>query len=169
MVIERRRRGVIPDEEQDANCSDIAFMGVDPGAKGAAALLIGNDILFIDWNKSESYLAGLIRGWHEKYKIEICLLELVHSMPKQGVKSMFSFGTNFGIWRGILATLGIRTILESPQTWMKNLVSGEGSMPVAQRLFPNAPLLGPRGGELDGRSDSLLMAYVARRRHLAGI
>lgn len=162
--MERRRRR----EPDAAPEMPGAFCGIDPGKKGSACLLVGNDVHFIDWQESETYLAGLMREWHEEFRIQACILEKVHAFPKQGVVGVFTFGCNFGTWRGILAALGIPFTLELPQAWMKSLVGKEGSMPVAARMYPKAQLFGPKGGALDGRSDALCMAVVARRRFLGG-
>lgn len=49
----------------------------------------------------------------------VAVVEKVHSMPGQGVKSMFTFGQNYGTWLGILATLKIPYNLARPLEWMK--------------------------------------------------
>ena len=74
-----------------------------------------------------------------------CVIEKVHSMPKQGVVSTFTFGKNYGQWLGILASNGVPYKEVTPQTWMKYY----GAMPkdkpkrkkylkhLAQSLYPN--------------------------------
>ena len=150
-----------------------AYCGADPGKSGAAALLLpDNTVHFIDWNDSETYMAGLLKEWNQDYDIQLCLLERVWAFPGQGVSSVFTFGTNYGTWRGMLAVLGIPFILETPQAWMKGLVEKKesdkkkgASMATAQRLFPKADI---RLKKHDGRADAALMAYVARQRHIKG-
>ena len=50
-------------------------------------------------------------------------IEKVHSMPGQGVASMFNFGKGYGIWIGILAALKISKTLVTPQEWKKEMMS----------------------------------------------
>ena len=45
-------------------------------------------------------------------------MERVHSFPNQGVKSTFSFGENFGTWKGLLAATDIEYSLVQPKKWM---------------------------------------------------
>lgn len=150
----------------------IATIGIDPGKAGSLCLLAqdGGTIVFRDWPKS-----GDLADYYERisrlmrrYDIIMCILERVHAMPKQGVSSTFSFGVNFGIWQGWLTTWQHPHMLVPPQTWMKGLTSkadGRNTKQqicsAARRMFPQAELMGPRGGILDGRADSLMMAYYA--------
>jgi crossover junction endodeoxyribonuclease RuvC len=46
-------------------------------------------------------------------------VELVHSMPKQGVASSFNFGHSTGTIMGVLGALGVRHTLVTPQAWKK--------------------------------------------------
>ncbi len=76
---------------------------------------------------------------------KFAIIESVHSMPKQGVKSVFTFGKGYGQWLGILASHEIPYTQVSPQKWMKFY----GSLPkekkdrknhlkhLAQQRFPN--------------------------------
>lgn len=146
-----------------------AFIGIDPGKKGSFCMLTETkNTIFRDWPKDEN-----LQGYHHElttlintYQVCMAVLEKVHAMPKQGVSSMFTFGTNYGIWRGWLIGWGLPHLLVAPQTWMKGLTNkADGNSTklqvnnAAQRMFPEAHLSGPRGGYLDGRGDSLLMAY----------
>ena len=46
-------------------------------------------------------------------------VELVSSMPGQGVASMFSFGHSAGVIQGVLGALEIPVVMVTPQTWKK--------------------------------------------------
>ena len=50
---------------------------------------------------------------------KLAVIEAVHSFPKQGVRSVFTFGQGYGQWLGILAAHEIPYIQVSPQKWMK--------------------------------------------------
>lgn len=148
-----------------------ATIGIDPGKHGSFCLLTQDrGIIFHDWPKNNdlaSYYKNLSNLFN-RFDVLMCVLERVHAMPKQGVSSTFSFGMNFGIWQGWLLTWSVPHMLVPPQTWMKGLFSkADGQTTkqkvhsVAKRMFPDAELTGPMGGILDGRSDSLMMAYYA--------
>jgi len=88
-------------------------------------------------------------------------------MPKQGVASTFKFGTNYGIWRGILAAFEIPFYTVGVHQWQKGVIQKaqdkKPALAAASRLFPTAELYGPRGGGKDGRADALLIAHWCRR------
>lgn len=146
------------------------YIGIDPGKSGCLAVINEKkEVWFFDWPKDDDlafYYNDLCGIEHDQ--VGLAVLERVHSMPGQGVKSMFTFGTNFGIWQGFLTALDWPFQLVAPQTWMKNVVAKAdgpdtkaGVRNVAKRLFPKAELEGPKGGYKDGRADALLMAWYA--------
>lgn len=162
------------------------FIGIDSGLDGAVAIL--PDGILIDTptltvqGKAKSKkrllavgsmaavlrpyggvydedLGGGVRGW--------CALEKVHAMPGQGVRSMFTMGVGFGVWRGILGTLAIPVEEVTPQRWQKMMLDGMGKGKDASRLratqlFPHlADQLSRKKDH--GRADALLLAEYARR------
>lgn len=150
------------------------FIGIDPGASGAIALIDEkqNIILLEDWPNSEILAANIIANISE-YKNNndiFAAIEKAHSMPKQGVRSMFSFGQNYGIWKGILAANSISFREITPSTWQKGVISKaqdkKPSLAAASRIFPTAELYGPKGGAKDGRADALLIADWIRRQYI---
>lgn len=149
-------------------------VGIDPGKGGCLCILQNNTPNFYDWPKDDNIgiyfeiLGNVLKG----FDIKLAVLEKVHAMPKQGVKSMFSFGENFGMWKAFLAITQTSHLIIPPQQWMKGLVTkSDGATTkiavqnVATRLFPEfkSDLFGSRGGYKDGRGDSLLMAVHARQ------
>jgi len=156
------------------------FMGIDPGAKGALAVIDKKNCIIagFDWPGDEIQTASRVRKFLDDHTIInpikesrsfhlYAALEYVHAMPKQGVTSMFKFGTNYGIWRGILAAFEIPFFTVRPQQWQKGIVKkAEGkkaSVIAANQLFPAADLYGPRGGAKDGRADALLIALWCKK------
>ena len=159
------------------------FIGIDPGLSGAlAAISESGTLCFIDdtpavlTGKRREYLVADMCRLVEKclaycrpFKSEpekvVAAIERVHSMPKQGVASTFTFGMGFGIWRGILAGLQVPVDLVDPTRWKKEILNGmprekESSRVRAQQLFPGAGLDRKKD---HGRADALLIAEWRRR------
>lgn len=140
-----------------------AWIGVDPGKKGAIAVLTEDgDATVVDW-KSEADMRDAMLSMDANLDVQAVCIERVGAMPGQGVVSMFSFGQNYGFWLGATAILQWPTFTARPQDWQKGLIGKEGAMPVAARLFPQVNLYGPKGGAKDGRADALLIAHYARK------
>jgi len=155
------------------------FIGIDPGLKGAVAIISDDDVVVHDTPTVEvktgkkkknmfveSNMADILRPYQNEHVLVV--MEKVHSMPKQGVRAMFSMGEGYGLWRGILAALQIPYDLVTPQAWKKAMMSGQSkeksaSCYRAQQLFSSVELFGPKGGAKDGRGDALLMAEYGRR------
>jgi len=156
-------------------------VGIDPGFDGAVAIINDGEVTIYDTPYTTTKVNGKKRKLYDVEEMAHILkqlvgeedchvyLEKVHSMPKEGVVGAFSFGEGFGIWKGILSALEIPYTLITPQEWKGHMIKEVGAQKsiscfVAQQLFPNAQLFGPRGGGLDGRGDALLMAEYCRRK-----
>ena len=103
------------------------WIGIDPGKSGGICIISGTNMTAMKCPLTVHGMADIIRDIKEiEHNIPIiCCIEKNHSMPKQGVKCMFTFGENYGIWQGILATVKVPYDLVPPQRWMKHY----GSMP----------------------------------------
>jgi crossover junction endodeoxyribonuclease RuvC len=164
------------------------FCGVDPGKSGAFAVLNskGQVKALSRMPSTPKEIAVFLKPYvsFDGIKESIVYVELVHSMPSQGVASMFSFGKNVGELMGVLHTfdylLGPLTIKEvTPQKW-KNTVIGkvpkiEGeskadrkkrlkqlSIAKAKELYPGVNLLATERSkvESDGIAEALLISYL---------
>lgn len=103
------------------------FIGIDPGAKGALAIIGASK-------------RPLIRSFHKMSPIELakcfteafctvvelckenavqCVIENVHAMPHQGVSSMFTFGRNFGLVEGLGTANFGELVYVRPNQWQK--------------------------------------------------
>ena len=97
------------------------FIGIAPGKMGGVAFIYNDNYNVAQCPNTVSEMADELILLNDmapdiqKYAI----IEQVHSMPKQGVKSVFTFGQGYGQWLGILATLKIPYIQVSPHKWMK--------------------------------------------------
>lgn len=138
------------------------YAGIDPGKTGAIAFLDENGTL----DSVEDFPQSLAVVKDKVADIKMVYLEEVHAMPKQGVVSTFTFGENFGWWKGVLSALGIPFRTVRPQDWQKGLVPKRGGMTdkpgleVARQMFPDAPLSRKKD---HNRADALLLAYVCFR------
>lgn len=139
------------------------FIGIDPGKTGAVAVLDaqGELVSVHDFCDALDPLISM------RDKIAFGYLEEVHAMPKQGVVSTFTFGENFGWWKGVLTAMGVPFKTIRPQEWQKGLVPKRGgltdkpSLDVARQIFTTAPL----GRKKDhNRADALLIALVCQQK-----
>jgi len=145
------------------------YIGIDPGLDGAVAILWASGKIglyrtpTIKVGSRRQYRVGEMEGifWAIKQN-SFAILESVHSMPKQGVASSFSFGRGFGLWEGILAALGIPYQLVAPQTWKAVMLRDMPKDKNAAKL--QAARLWPELGKLThGEAEALLMAEYGRR------
>ena len=140
------------------------YVGIDPGASGAMCLLFEDGTIeFYDFKKGGIRSYATILG----AKTDIIAVELVHSFSNQGVKSMFSFGQRLGELHGMLQTLDLPYVEVRPQAWQKacGVVPKSGKKGIHATisvLYPDASLVGPRGGLIDGRCDALGIAHYLK-------
>lgn len=153
------------------------YVGIDPGQTGAVSIIEHGRARVFDTPVQQvksgrsvkndyvpAAMADLLRFLPP---IEThCFLELVHSMPKQGVSSTFQFGKGYGIWLGILGALGIPFTLVTPQAWKKELMQGQADKDAARgravQLFPY--LSGELSRKKDiGRADALLICFYGSK------
>lgn len=157
------------------------FMGVDPGATGAAAFIneAGAYICFCDYPGSAAELANQLTmhiGGPDARNLEVfAVIEQVHAMPKQGVSSTGKFMKNAGIWEGIIAALKIPYELITPQRWRKILDSSVPKKPTKEDLRAYAIKRWPAAADDlkrvkdHNRAEALLLAEFARLKHLGKI
>lgn len=157
------------------------FIGIDPGLSGAVAFVSDLEgfvnrvhdtpTLLVEGDKvrrkpDTTAMAALLRPYSHGTKT-LVVLESVHSMPKQGVASSFTFGEGLGVWKGIIAAFGFPLELPSPQRWKKALLADQGKEKDASRfkamqIFPELAEQLSRKKD-DGRAEALLMAEYGRR------
>lgn len=119
------------------------YIGIDPGKFGGLAIIDGKKIITVPYSKKE-YNKTLEKYANLSVSECRCVVEDVHSMPNQGVKSTFSFGRNFGYIIGLLEGYNINYCLVSPLKW-KNFynLTGKGkqaSIDVVHKKFLTANL-----------------------------
>ena len=145
-----------------------SFVGVDPGTNGAIVVLDDFDpgvpeIIYTD-DPTKDVVFRLVDVLGE---LPIVLVEEVHSMPKQGVVSTWTFARNVGQIEGIFNALFIYPEYVRPRVWQEyfGLLKKEGESKtdkknrhkeVAQRLFPGVKVT-------HRNADALLIAEYCRR------
>ncbi len=117
------------------------YLGLDPGQSGGIGIIGGTDRAHA-WPETEHETAQLLEEIIFKARTAVAVIELVHSMPRQGVASSFKFGRHYGFLRGLLVALKIPFLEVTPQKWQKEmgcLTHGDKNVSKAraQQLFPN--------------------------------
>ncbi len=142
-----------------------AWIGVDPGKQGAAAILFRGGYELHDWN-DETAAVRQINDWCRRFDVLGAAVERQQAMPKNGAVSLFNLATNYGFWIGILTALNVPLFLARPQVWQRGQTAKadgqtpkERSLRVARRIWPDAPL---NLQKHNGRSDALLIARFAK-------
>lgn len=99
------------------------FIGIDPGATGAVAILDDAGNLFgVHRFNGENVSTVLRRVLGDLGYTEIFVaIEAVHARPGQGVCSMFTFGMGYGRIQGFLDAHLVDYKLYTPQAWQRFL------------------------------------------------
>lgn len=86
-----------------------------------------------------------------------------------GANQTFSLGYGYGIWVGVLTTLGLSYELIRPATWKPKMMGGLPKEKEAARVRACSLFPGARGDMMrkkdHGRAEALLMAEYLRRQH----
>ncbi|WP_417353576.1 hypothetical protein [Flavobacterium alkalisoli] len=152
----------------------MTVVGIDVGTKGGLTALDDTGALIESVpmprtkDKTRSFF-GDVADFIRKHSPSKVMIEQVGAMPKQGVVSMFKFGTNFGGLLGVVEALKVPYELIRPQAWRKlTLANDIKAMKIdnkkqveimVKRLWPSANWIAPRCRTThDGMTDSALIA-----------
>ena len=152
-----------------------SYLGVDPGLGGALALLDSCGGIST-WDTPTFAIKGkrrvdmhalwdLVHGIASMHEPALAVVEDVHSMPKQGVVSSFTFGRAAASVEMALVAAGVPLHLVSPASWKRIMQLGadkDASRLKASRLFPACSSQWARKKD-DGRAEAALLAYYASR------
>lgn len=157
------------------------FVGIDPGVTGAIAIIaIDGKVVYIEdcpTIKVKGYkkitdacrLAKMMREIKNKYKRLYVAIEEPIAMPNNGRKmgsiSMLSFGRNFGIWEGIVSSLGIDYITVHPSVWKRAIFNGKqadksSAIKMSIELFPDSKKYLTHKSH-HGRAEAVLLSVYA--------
>ena len=163
-------------------------VGLDGGLKGAV-VAINESLDIVEWfdmptitekkgkgQKSHFNHATLwlrLESLVERSEKIMLFLEKAQARTGQGVTSMFSTGLCFGMLQMALTALNRPFLIVPPTEWTRKIYKGMGgkdtkakSILQCSKLFPKLPIIGPRGGKFDGRSDAALIAYYGLTEHV---
>jgi len=105
-----------------------AFVGIDPGKTGCAALWAQNNkVAFWDW-KGPREANETLSIWKFNFQILGVALEDVNfSIPgKRGTIAIRELQRNIGHWEGLLIALDIDYIMPTPKIWKKMIPPSKG-------------------------------------------
>ncbi len=156
------------------------YVGIDPGLKGGLTAISGGGVIFwcipmpvITDGKKNLLDSRMIANKLRELPLDtIVVIEKVHSMPKQSVSSMFTFGYGAGVLEGVCAALNLRYVFVAPQTWMKSVLADmpggveKSSIAFCKRFFNQDFLATPRSKvPHDGMTDSACMALYGLKEY----
>lgn len=138
---------------------------IDPGASGAAALselVSGNPCALHPFTTARN-ASLFVEECLDKHHLLPVLMENVHATPVMSRSSAFSFGTNFGVWQGILASWDLPLWLVTPQAWQHEARIGSEVQGPARKaaLKAMAAALWPDRKITLATCDAALMGHVS--------
>jgi hypothetical protein len=146
-----------------------AYLGIDPGITGAAALWIeDNRVWFHDWTSSRAAFA-MVKNWSNDFDLKLAALENPQAIPfAKGTHARKLLDRNFGQWHSILEINRIRTICPKPNQWKMMIPkflhrdTKKRSIMFCLELFPGADRWINKIMH-HNRAEALLLAEWARR------
>lgn len=155
-----------------------AYVGIDPGKKGAAVLLATDGSYSIwDWS-SEERAREVLYQWFMQYNLTAAIERVfnINVKHKKADDSHQYFGNlklaiNYGIWRGIMTSIGIDYIKVAPRSWQSQVMiksagktTKERAFNTARELFPSICCNVTHVTKHNGRADAFLIAYWLKRK-----
>lgn len=147
--------------------TDKIYVGIDPGSKGAVAVIDEECNTVYDMPTLEHLIAnttGLRANKGNRYRVAI---ESVHPLPGQSCTATFTYGQNFMLAKLIGLCYNNKPVMVSPQKWKNHYglkrIKGESktdykkrSVDKARELFPD--MVPELPYSKDGRAEALLIA-----------
>lgn len=150
------------------------YIGIDPGAKGAIAVLAKDLVLIEDMPTPDEALKILQKSQPWDCKVAI---ELVHPLPGQSCISSFTYGENFLLAKLLGMWYNTNPVMVAPQRWKKfydlKRDPSETKTEYKRKSVDKARELFPQAAELlkyskDGRAEALLIANWLREQDAQG-
>ena len=149
-----------------------AYIGIDPGSvSGCIAIIYLDESENIKGTSTIEFAKHTTKEWYESLKEQtvgyncLCVLEKVHTMPKQGIVSAGKFMKHVGHTEAFLIALGIPFKEVTPQTWMKHYgmkkLKDETKPAWKRRLRERLQRIMPEFKVNNSNADAMLIAYYA--------
>ena len=110
-----------------------SYIGIDPGNSGGICVITDDHAEAYKTPGTVADMSDLINTITMNHDKPIAIIEAVHSMPGNSARSMFTFGSNYGMWLGLLAAYNIPYTQVTPAKWIRSY----GSMPKAKTQRKN--------------------------------
>ena len=145
--------------------TDKVYLGADPGAKGAIAILQGDKVIIDDMPSIEEAIE-IIRKSSPAFECRAAI-EQVHPLPGQSCIASFTYGENFLLAKMLIMCYNSSPVMVSPQRWKKyyglKKEPNETKTEYKRKSVDKARELFPQAAELlkyskDGRAEALLIA-----------
>lgn len=147
--------------------TDKIYVGIDPGSKGAIAVICDDEVSLFDMPTLEQLMANttvLKVLNNNRYRVAI---ESVHPLPGQSCIASFTYGENFLLAKLIGMCYNRDPVMVSPQKWKKyyglkrepdetKTEYKRRSVDKARELFPS--VTEDLKYSKDGRAEALLIA-----------
>lgn len=142
------------------------IFSVDPGFSGAWAVIVDGkativgDMPVAGDGPRKRVSANVLAGYMRDARPELCVVEMVSAMPKQGVSSTFRFGMGYGAVLATAAIVGVPLELVTPQVWKKfHRLTGLDKEASRQKALDLAPGLTDSLARRrdDGRAEAILI------------
>jgi len=97
------------------------YLGIDPGKSGAVCIIYPDEIIAYKCPSTAMGMSDIIRHYLnvcviENYK-SVVGIEKVWAQPTNGTRHAFAFGSNYGMWLGVLGSHRIEPIFILPNKW----------------------------------------------------
>lgn len=121
------------------------IFSIDPGLSGAWALIVDGraetcgDMPVAGEGSQRRVSASVLAHIMRDCTPDLCVIELVHAMPGNGVSGMFKFGMAYGAAIATANIVGVPLELVTPQTWKRNYRLGKDKEASRQKALDLAP------------------------------
>ena len=152
------------------------YVGIDPGAKGAIAVIAGDIIMIEDMPEPEKFLK-FARATKDAYSFKVAV-EQVHPLPGQSCIASFTYGENFLLAKLIGMCYNSSPVMVSPMRWKKyyglKKEPNETKTEYKRKSVEKAKELFPQVADLlkcskDGRAEALLIANWLKEQDEQGL
>ena len=151
------------------------IVGIDPGKKGAIALISkdGKELKYIvmcEPGEMAAWLLGNIVAGSDIIRVYV---ERAQTMPRQGIVSAFTYGTGYGMILGVLEAMSLPYETLRPMMCQRKMIPGtksgetkKNALIKAKQLFPKETFIQKRCSKPhDGVVDAILIAEYGRGKH----